>query len=82
MDIYDFNRLNQEQREALVWEQGAFLAVRNSCGCTVYLYSIGNFFAEVVFLAEDNKVLLVRGFGSKSCLEPYLDMVDLSAILL
>ena len=81
MDIYDFIRLNQEQREALVWEKGTFLAVRYSRGTSVCLYYMGKFYAEVVYLSESNEVLLVRGFRTKSCLEPYLDMVDLSDMM-
>jgi len=80
MDLYDFNRLNQEEREAAVWEQGTLIAVRTSCGCSMVLYSMGKFFAEVVYLPDTNQVMLVRGFRSKSCLEPYLEMVDLSDI--
>ena len=81
MDLYDFIRLNQVQREALVWEQGIFLAVRYSCGTSVCLYYMGKFYAEVVYLPESNEVMLVRGFRSKSCLEPYLEMVDLSDMM-
>lgn len=81
MDLYDFIRLNQEQRAATVWEQGTFIAVRISCGCSMVLYSMGKFFAEVVYLPDANEVMLVRGFRSKYCLEPYLEMVDLSDIM-
>jgi len=38
------------------------------------------FFAEVVYLADENQIILVRAFRSKFCLEPYLEMVDFSEI--
>jgi len=82
MDFYDFIRMDQEQREAAVWEQGTFIAVRISCGCSIVLYAMDKFFAEVVYLPDMNQVMLVRGFKSKSCLEPYLEMVDLSEIMI
>ena len=80
MDLYDFNRLNQEERDAAVMDKGTFIAARLSCGCTMCLYAMGKFFAEVVYLADDNQIILVRAFKSKFCLEPYLEMVDLSEI--
>jgi hypothetical protein len=82
MDFYEFSRLNQDQREALVKKRGIFLAVRMSCGCKISLYHMSNFYAEVVYLPESNEIILVRSFKSKSCLDPYLEMVDLSGILI
>ena len=81
MDIYDFIRLNPDQREALVWEKGTFLAVRYSSGASVCLYYMGKFYAEVVYLPDSNQVMLVRGFKSNSRLDPFLEMVDLSDII-
>lgn len=80
MNLYEFHILNHEQRLALVWAKGEFLAIRSSGQCNLCLYSMGNFFAEVLYRVADNKVQLVRGFKKTSCLEPYLDMVDLSEI--
>ena len=82
MNLYDFIRLNQDEREATVWEQGTFIADRYSCGCNMCLYAMGSFFAEVVYLAADNRIALVRGFNSQLRLEPYLEMIDLSAIMM
>ena len=82
MTLYDFVRLNQAEREALVWLYGTFIAVRYSSGCSVCLYFMGQFFAEVFYLPESPEVMLVRALKSKSCLDPYLEMVDLSDIML
>jgi len=84
MDLYDFNRFNQEERKATVMDLGTFIAARLSCGCRMCLYAMGKFFAEVVYLGEeeDNQIILVRAFKSKFCLEPYLELVDLSGIMM
>jgi len=82
MDFYDFSRLNQDQREVLVKKQGIFLAARMSCGCSIGLYHMSTFYAEVVYLPESNEIILVRSFKNKSCLDPYLEMIDLSGILI
>lgn len=82
MELYDFNRHNQEERTALVWQHGEFISVRVSGECTLCLYHMGKFFAEIWYREADNVIDLVRGFKSTSCLEPYINMVDLSDIMI
>ncbi|PSR56063.1 hypothetical protein AHMF7605_22455 [Adhaeribacter arboris] len=80
MELYDFNRGNYNQRAEMVWNKGEFLAARISGNYTLCLYHMGNFFAEIWYRVADNEVQGVRGFNSIICLEPYLNMVDLSDI--
>ncbi|MFD2247352.1 hypothetical protein [Pontibacter ruber] len=77
MDFYAFNCLPREERAELVWEHGRYLAIREEMGCSVALYHMGRFFAEVWYSPEDNQIALVHGFTSRSLLEPYLDQIDL-----
>ncbi len=81
MNIYEFNRSDFENKAALVWEQGEFLTVRVSGNYNICLYSLGKFFAEIWYRVEENEVETVRGFTSDSCLEPYLNLVDLTDII-
>lgn len=78
MTLSRFNQKSQAQRAALVWEQGKFITVRLRGSCNICLYCMGKFFAEIWYRVADNEVHAVRGFISKACLEPYLEMVDLS----
>ncbi|KAA5539160.1 hypothetical protein [Adhaeribacter rhizoryzae] len=81
MELYDFNRYNMAHRAAAVWEKGHFLAVRQSGDCRICLYAMGKFFAEVWYQTDNNQIELVRGFKSIACLQPYLELVDLSDII-
>ncbi|PSR55906.1 hypothetical protein AHMF7605_21580 [Adhaeribacter arboris] len=81
MNLYYFHQLPSEDRATLVWEQGEFLTVRVSGNCNVCLYDMRKFFAEIWYRVEENEVEAVRGFTSNSCLEPYLNLVDLSDII-
>jgi len=81
MDLEDFNQHTPEQRTALVWAEGTFLADRISENCTVCLYNMGKFFAEVWYRVADNKIQSVQGFNSNTVLELYVQMVDLSAVI-
>ncbi len=80
MELYDFNRHAQAGREELVWRYGAFLVARPQEEYYLVLYNMGTFFAEVQYRKESNSIEWVRGFKSMSCLQPYLDLVDLSEI--
>lgn len=81
MELYDFNRYNLAQRAAIIWEKGQFLAFRHRGDCRIFLYAMGKFFAEVWYQSENNQIESVRGFKSTACLEPYLELVDLSEII-
>jgi hypothetical protein len=81
MDYYAFNCLPREERAELVWQHGRFLAIRSEFGCSVVLYHLYGFFAEVWYSPEDNQIALVHGFGSKQLLEPYLEVIDLEGLL-
>ena len=81
MDFYAFNCLPRDTRTEVVWQQGRFLAVWLELGCSVVLYHLGSFFAEVWYSPEDNQIPLVHGFDSKQLLEPYLEVIDLERLL-
>jgi hypothetical protein len=81
MDFYLFNYLPGNDRAELVWQQGRFLAIREHMGCSVVLYKMPEFFAELWYSPEDNQIALVHGFKSHELLEPYLDSIDLIELL-
>ena len=81
MDFYAFNCLPRDERAALVWQRGRFLAIRQEMGCSVALYHLGGFFAEVWYSPEDNQIALVHGFESRRLLEPYLEIINLEGLL-
>jgi hypothetical protein len=81
MDFYAFNCLPRDARAELVWQQGRFLAIRQEQGCSVVLYHLGGFFAEVWYSPEDNQIALVHGFSGKQFLEPYLEVIDLEGLM-
>ena len=81
MDFYAYNCLPRDQRAELVWEHGRFLAIRTEMNCSVVLYHMGGFFAEVWYSPEDNQIALVHGFERRELLEPYLSMIDIEELM-
>ncbi|WP_162055958.1 hypothetical protein [Pontibacter pamirensis] len=77
MTANQFNSDSPEERTKLVWSRGEFLAVRQRHGCTVVLYHLQEIFAEVWYHPESNVLLMVHGYDKHTCLEPYLESIDL-----
>ncbi|MDQ4140150.1 MAG: hypothetical protein M3142_06460 [Bacteroidota bacterium] len=80
MNHSDFNRGNHEQKAALVWLKGEFLADRITGEYCICLYSMGKFFAEIWYRLADNGIDQVKGFKNRALLEPYLELVDFAEI--
>lgn len=49
--------------------------------CSVLLYLMGGFFAEVWNSPEDNLIGLLHGFNSRQLLDPYLEVIDLEELM-
>jgi hypothetical protein len=81
MDFYQFNYLPVSERAELVWQHGRLLATRDHMGCSVVLYKMAEFFAEVWYSPEDNQIALVHGFRSPELLEPYIESINLEELL-
>jgi hypothetical protein len=81
MDVDEFHRRTVDERVRLVWEHGSFLCLRHAKRCSVMLYHMGGFFAEVWYLPQENRIDSICGFTGKACLEPYLEMIDLQGLM-
>ena len=80
MNIYEFIKLNDIEKGAAIWD-GDFLAVRVSNGNRYALYHLGDFFVEVKYNPEKNKLISIRPFKTRKLLEPYVDTVNISGLI-
>lgn len=81
LNLYLFSHYSLDKRAELVWEHGQFLALRQEGRCSILLYHLKEFFAEVWYEQEGYEIVLVRGFDNRRMLEPYLEAVDLAGLL-
>ncbi|RDC64623.1 hypothetical protein [Adhaeribacter pallidiroseus] len=80
-NIVQFNRCNQEQKVALVLDQGQFIQIRVSGDYSIVLYAIGKFYAEIWYKTATSKFFMVRGFSNQDMLDPYLETIDLTQLI-
>ena len=71
LTLKEFNALGEAEKAEVIWS-GVFLADREENGLIVQLFSLENFYAEVFYDANANKILRVRAFTALSQLTPYL----------
>jgi len=71
MSIYDFVKLNIDQRAEEAWK-GTYLCERVYADYLIQLYNVSNFYVEVFYKAELNKIVKIQYFKSTRLLDPYL----------
>lgn len=81
MKLAQFNKLKLESQQKAVLMHGVFLAERKEAPLRMMLYDMGSFYVEVFFLSRFNRVAWFNGFQSTKKLDPYLQKIDVSAIL-
>jgi hypothetical protein len=77
LTLTEFNKLSTHDQEEVIWN-GTFLADREENGLIVRLYGLSEFYGEVFYDANTNRVLKVRAFNSTNNLVPYLAHIKFS----
>lgn len=80
MNIYEFIKLNDTDKGIAICD-GDFLSVRVTFEFRYALYSLGDFFVEVVYDPNKNKLVSFRPFRTRTLLEPYLNEIDISGLI-
>jgi hypothetical protein len=73
MTLYEFNALSADEQTAFAMA-GNFVDVRMEEGLKVALYSHPEFYAEVYYDGQSNKVIRCRAFKSASQLAAYIKL--------
>ena len=71
MTLYHFLGLGINQQADYVW-QGKFIDTRSGDDHRILLYNLGDFYAEVFYNVQSNKITHIKGFKAISHLSAYL----------
>jgi hypothetical protein len=80
MTLYEFNQLDEMEQAEALWN-GVFIADREDDEHKILLYQIDGFYVEVFYHKEYNVIRRFRSFSSTNPLDPYLDKIDIQALL-
>lgn len=81
MGLYEFIALDTNTKATTVWNHATFLMSRTSVSGKVNLYSLEDFYVEVYYNQELNCIEDIRSFKSVSCLDAYLEIIELGDFL-
>ena len=65
----------------MIWEDGVFLSRRTDGFYHVLLFQIDGFYTEVYYHTHFNVLIRIESFSDTDRLAPYLDTLDLTALL-
>lgn len=82
MTLQQFNVMDQEKQRWWVLHRGVYLCSRKTRDFTVFLFSLDSFYIEMYFYNANDLVFLIKSFNDTGELEPYLDDINLTPLLL
>lgn len=80
MTIDEFNRLEKDQREKLLLNNGVYLLSRQEPEFIIDLYQMDSFYIEAFYHHGKKRLLYVRAFSHLDELAPYLADVKLNSL--
>lgn len=80
LTLEQFSQLSPGEQLTYIWENCLCLAYREEESSLVKLYQVGCFFVEIRF-RNMNEFYLVQAFQEPGRLLPYVDQLDLAALL-
>ena len=77
MKLYEFCRLTEVEQYNVVWNIGALVDQYFKKGVAINLYAINEFFVEVYYDIDTNKILYKKHFKQGELLDKYLAKIKL-----
>lgn len=81
MNVYQYNQLSDDSQLDTVEQSGVLLAERDRSFYHIKLYQVDDFYVEVYYHTHFNVVVNIDSFTNTDCLEPYLQKIDIEALL-
>lgn len=76
-----FSKLSMEEKAWYLWNGGAFLMAYESEGFRFNLFRINNYYVELIYNLRTNDIEKIRAFFTDTLLIPYLQKIDISALM-
>jgi hypothetical protein len=80
LSLNDFRVMTFEKKCDIITFYGSYLLQRTLGECKVFLYHANEFFIEVFYSPNHQKVLMINAFDKPIGLEPYLETISLDEL--
>ncbi|MCR8668242.1 hypothetical protein NO995_11145 [Aestuariibaculum sp. M13] len=74
MTLYEFNRLSEQDKYDVTFNEGTFVDYKVEAVIRFALYAIDMFFVEIEYNRVDNKILGLRSFKTGELLDKYSNL--------
>ena len=81
MTLFQFKQLRLSEQAQCTWDNGVLIGFREEGEHHMVLYRIENFYSEIYYHTQENKIVRIKSFITDGPLQPYLDKIDLSSLL-
>jgi hypothetical protein len=81
MTLYEFRLLGEEKQTEYLYNDGVYIGKRKDKDTSVVLYQLENFYVEIHYLEYRRAIHRLHCFTSTEDLEPYLDQIDIEALM-
>jgi len=81
MELYDYNKLNLDQRAETLWKNGVFVINLREELYSYNLYTFFGYFVEVKLSNSENKIIDIRSFRKGEILNKYVDVIDINQMI-
>lgn len=81
ISITDFNELSVDEKAWYLWHGATFLHVYEKPSHRINLFYLNEFYIELWYNMEGNKVDNIRAFTSIDLLEPFLENIQIENII-
>jgi hypothetical protein len=77
MKLYEFLRLSEVEQYDAVWSEGVHVDTHINDNIAINLYVINDFYCEVYYNMNTNKILYKQVFKQGVRLDKYLDKIEI-----
>jgi hypothetical protein len=77
MKLYEFLRLSEVEQYDAVWSFGVHVDTHIKESIAISLYVINDFYCEVYYHIQTNKILYKQTFKQRARLDKYLDKIKI-----
>lgn len=77
MNLYEFCRLSETEQYNIVWNLGTHIDTHIKENIAINLYAISEFYVEVYYDRDTNKILYKKHFKQGELLDKYLNRIKL-----
>ena len=81
MTLFEFKQLTGDEQRQVTWHKGVHLSTRFHAMHAILLWQIDGFYVEIFYNRLDNSIDKLRSFRSTIQLGPYLNEIDITAVL-